>query len=217
METHLRYLKVGITLFAWSIVFLAATYRSHTPAVFGRYSWGYVGLLGILIGMAIMLLLAKPMWYRHIYQIRGGLVISVVSLVLSISLLELVIRAVDPLGISYYELAGNYTRDKLADDQLVFRHKPSWETRYGEVLVTYNERGLRDRPILPKGKNEYRILALGDSVTFGWGVAQDEIFTVRLEQLLQSRAGSCDQQWSRSVQHSSGGNIFQARGNHSSA
>ena len=30
-------------------------------------------------------------------------------------------------------------------------------------------------------------MALGDSVTFGWGVAQDEIFTVRLEQLLQSR------------------------------
>jgi lysophospholipase L1-like esterase len=105
----------------------------------------------------------------------------------SLGALELGIRLVDPLGISYYQLAGEYTRDKMADDHLVFRHKPSWEKRYGEVLVIYNERGLRDRPILPKTEGEFRILALGDSVTFGWGVAQDKIFAVRLEQLLVSR------------------------------
>lgn len=187
MGAHPSYLKIGVTLVAWSIVFLAATYRSHTPMVFGRYSWGYVGLLGFLTGVAMMLSLAKPAWYRHIYQARGGLFISVVSLLLSIGVLELAIRIVDPLGISYYELAGDYTRDKLADEELVFRHKSSWEKRYGGVLVTYNERGLRDRPILPKAEGEYRILALGDSVTFGWGVAQDKIFAVRLEQLLVSR------------------------------
>ncbi len=75
----------------------------------------------------------------------------------------------------------------MADEHLVFRHKPSWETRYGDVLVTYNERGLRDRPILPKAEGEYRILALGDSVTFGWGVPQNQIFAFRVEQLLQGR------------------------------
>ena len=48
MEAQLRKLKTGMALAAWSIVFLAATYRSHTAAVFGRYSWGYVGLLGFL-------------------------------------------------------------------------------------------------------------------------------------------------------------------------
>ena len=53
--------------------------------------------------------------------------------------------------------------------------------------MTYNERGLRDRPILPKAEGEYRILALGDSMTFGWGVPQDQIFAFRLEQLLQAR------------------------------
>jgi lysophospholipase L1-like esterase len=94
---------------------------------------------------------------------------------------------VDPLGISYYERIGEYTRDKQADEHLVFRHKPSWEKRYGDVLVSYNERGLRDRPILAKTEGEYRILALGDSVTFGWGVAQNQIFTSRLENLLPDR------------------------------
>ena len=187
MEAQLRKLKMGIALAAWGVVFVAATYRSHTAVVFGRYSWGYVGLLGVLIGMAMMLSLAKPVWYRHIYKARGGLIISLVSFLLSIGALELAIRMVDPLGISYYELAGDYTRDKLADERLVFRHKPSWATRYGDVRVTYNERGLRDRPVLPKAAGEYRVLALGDSVTFGWGVDQDKTFSARLEALLEER------------------------------
>lgn len=186
MSSQLRYLKIGSSVLAWSGVLLAATYRSHTPVVFGRYSWGYVVLLGLLVGVALTLSLAQS-WYLKLYQARTGLIISGVSLLLSLATLELVVRLVDPLGISYYEQLGNYTRDKLADKRLVFRHKPLWETRYGEVLVTYNERGLRDRPILPKGHNEYRVLALGDSVTLGWGVDQDKTFPARLERLLQDR------------------------------
>ena len=153
----------------------------------GRYSWSYACLLGLLVGVAATLSLAKSAWFLKLYQARAGIVISGASLLLSICAVELGIRTVDPLGISYYELAGDYVRDKKADEHLVFRHKPSWETRYGDVLVTYNERGLRDRPILPKAEGEYRILALGDSVTFGWGVPQHQIFAFRLEQLLQGR------------------------------
>lgn len=187
MSERLRCVKLVVVSLAWSGILFSIPYRSHTPVVFGRYSWGYASLLGFLIGVAVMLSLARPVWYQRIYQARGGLIISMVSLLLSIAALELAIRMVDPLGISYYELAGNYTRDKLADEQLVFRHKPSWATRYGDVRVTYNERGLRDRPILPKAPGEYRILALGDSVTFGWGVDQDKTFTARLESLLEER------------------------------
>jgi lysophospholipase L1-like esterase len=155
--------------------------------VFGWYSWGYFALLCLLVGVALMLSLAKSAWYERLYQARVGLAISGISLLLSLGALELGIRLVDPLGISYYERIGEYMRNKLHDDQLVFRHKPSWETRYGDVHVTYNELGLRDRPILPKAPDEYRILALGDSVTFGWGVDQDKTFAARLEAILPSR------------------------------
>jgi lysophospholipase L1-like esterase len=184
---NVRYLKVCVVVVTWVSVLLIATHRSHPPVVFGRYSWNYAYLLGLLVGVAVALSLAKLSWYVKLYQAKTEILVSGVSLLVSIGVAELALRLVDPLGISYYELAGNYVRDKLADNQLVFRHKPSWETRYGNVLVTYNERGLRDRPVLPKAEGEYRILALGDSVTFGWGVAQDQIFTVRLEQLLQGR------------------------------
>lgn len=181
---NIRYLKIVVAGLAWMGVLLAATYRSHSPVVLGRYSWSYVCLLGLLAGAAATLSLAKSTWLVKLYK---AIAISGASLLLAIFAVELGIRTVDPFGISYYELAGEYTRDKIADEHLVFRHKPSWEKRYGDVLVTYNERGLRDRPILPKAEGEYRILALGDSVTFGWGVAQDQIFTSRLEQLLQGR------------------------------
>lgn len=184
---NIKYMKICITGLAWIGVLLAATHRSHPPVVLGRYSWSYAYLLGLLVGLAVTLWLVKTSWYVKLYQAKTGIVVSVVSLLVSIGVAELALRLVDPLGISYYELAGNYVRDKLADNQLVFRHKPSWETRYGDVLVTYNERGLRDHPILPKADEEYRILALGDSVTFGWGVDQDKTFVARLESLLQGR------------------------------
>ncbi|MGE0646200.1 MAG: SGNH/GDSL hydrolase family protein [Nitrospira sp.] len=187
MNVQVKYLKFGIVSMAWGLALLAATYRSHTPVVLDRYSWWYVALLVTLGSMALSLSLAKSAWYLKLYQARAGIIISSLSLFLSIAAVELLIRAMDPLGISYYEQAGDYMRDKLADDQLIFRHKPSWETRYGDVLVAYNERGLRDRPILPKGENEYRVLALGDSVTFGTGVDQDKTFSARLEPLLQER------------------------------
>ncbi len=184
---NVRHLKVCVVVMTWVSVLLIATHRSHPPVVFGRYSWNYASLLGLLVGVAVALSLAKLSWYAKLYQAKTGILVSGVSLLVSIGVAELVLRLVDPLGISYYELAGNYVRDKVADDDLIFRHKPSWETRYGDVLVTYNERGLRDRPILPKAEGEFRILALGDSVTFGWGVPQHEIFTSRLEQVLPGR------------------------------
>jgi lysophospholipase L1-like esterase len=187
MIADIRYVKICVAVLAWLGVLLAAIYRSSHPVVLGRYSWSYACLLGLLIGVAATLSLAKSAWFLKLYQARAGIVISVASFLLAICGVELGIRAVDPFGISYYTLAGEYVRDKLADEHLVFRHKPSWEKRYGDVLVTYNERGLRDRPILPKAEGEYRILALGDSVTFGWGVPQHQIFSFRLEQLLQNR------------------------------
>jgi lysophospholipase L1-like esterase len=187
MSARFTSLKIGCCIVVWSGVVLAATHQSHTPVVFGRYSGGYVLLLALLVGVALMLSLAKSAWYQHLYQARAGFIISGISLLLSLGALELVVRLIDPLGIFYYESMGNYTRDRLPDKQLVFRHKTSWATHYGDVLVTYNERGLRDRPIVPKGKNEYRVLALGDSVTFGWGVDQEKTFAARLESLLQGR------------------------------
>ena len=136
MIANIRYVKICVAVLAWMGVLLAATHRSESPVVLGRYGWSYACLLGLLVGVAATLSLAKSTWFVELYRARAGMVISGTSLLLSIYAAELGIRTVDPLGISYYELAGDYHLDKKADEHLVFRHKPSWEKRYGDVLVT---------------------------------------------------------------------------------
>ena len=183
----MRNAKIALSIMVWAGAFLLALHQSEHQEVLGRYSWSYACFLGFIVGVAAGISLAKPNWLAKLKEARAGIVVIAMSFLLAIGAAELVLRTVDPLGISYYELAGEYHLDKKADPHLIFRHKSSWEKRYGNVLVTYNERGLRDRPVRPKVEGEYRILALGDSVTFGWGVPQDQIFAFRLEQLMQSR------------------------------
>ncbi len=53
-----------------------------------------------------------------------------------------------------------------------------------------NERGLRDDPVVvPKPASVVRVLALGDSTVFGFGVRREESFVERLEALLNQRGG----------------------------
>lgn len=83
-RSGLRYVKIGVSAAAWSSVLLAASHQSHTPVVFGRYSWGYVVLLGLLVGVALTLSLRKSAWYLKFYQARAGLLLGGVSLLLSL-------------------------------------------------------------------------------------------------------------------------------------
>jgi lysophospholipase L1-like esterase len=181
--------QILVSGFAWMLVLVAATHRSESPVVFGLYSLRYAALLACFVVTACMVSLAKLTWLVTLWQARAKIFVSGASLLVTISLAEVAVRAVDAYGVSYYDAVSNYMLNMEADKYRIYRHKASSQQHYGKVTVTYNEHGLRDRPILPKGKEEFRILALGDSIAFGWGVPQDQIFPVRLEQLLQSRLG----------------------------
>jgi lysophospholipase L1-like esterase len=127
---------------------------------------------------------------RTIYANRNSIILSLASLLFIFVLIEVYLRVGDPMGISYYEANARGEANKIADPDLIYGLKPNVRIssrRGGET--SYNEFGLRDDPILPKSSSEYRILALGDSVTYGSGVDQDKIFTVRLQQLLSTRLG----------------------------
>jgi lysophospholipase L1-like esterase len=57
-----------------------------------------------------------------------------------------------------------------------------------ELLYRINAQGFRDRErVRPKPSGMYRILVLGDSVTFGFGVQPEESFTRLLEAELKER------------------------------
>ena len=70
----------------------------------------------------------------------------------------------------------------IYDPQLGWRNVPGFIATTLEEPLTINSKGLRDREYewdKPAGKR--RVLVLGDSFTWGYGVADDEIFTEVLE------------------------------------
>jgi lysophospholipase L1-like esterase len=80
---------------------------------------------------------------------------------------------------------------RVYDDVLVYRLRPN-VTLAGKRTpyfvhpeIRTNSLGLRDREFdLPKRAGRFRILSLGDSGSFGWGVREEECYAKRLEGLL---------------------------------
>lgn len=108
-----------------------------------------------------------------------------ISLVIVVIFAEFMIRLFNPLGICYFVEARKYFSDMLESEHLFYRHKPGVKKKYQGVNISTNSYGLRDREFnKDKEKDEFRLLGLGDSVTFGWGVDQSEIFLERLEEIL---------------------------------
>lgn len=71
---------------------------------------------------------------------------------------------------------------------LRFEHRPGVRARLMGVDVAINAAGLREREITrSKPDNVVRIAVIGDSVTFGWGVAVEQTYPRQLEGLLNAR------------------------------
>lgn len=183
-----RIIWLTLTTAIWFWITFLATHRSEQPVVLGRYSWGYSALLGGLIALATVFSLSNSRtWLSRIYAGRTTLMLLPVSLFFALGLLEAYVRVTDTLGISYYEGARRYELGKVADPELVFAHRRSWEFVYRGITYRFNEFGLRDDPIQHKNSSEYRILALGDSVAVGLGVSQSAVFTSKLQQILTAQ------------------------------
>lgn len=71
---------------------------------------------------------------------------------------------------------------------VIFELKPGLEALFKGVTVKINSHGYRDlERTLEKPEGAWRIAVLGDSVTFGWGVALEDVFTQKIEQRLNRR------------------------------
>lgn len=167
-----------------------ATHQSSEPSILGRYSPRYFGLLlgtGVLV--TVSLLAQTSFLYRRLHRLRREITLALSSIVFSVIALEVVIRMVDPFGVSYFQENLRYQLDKLPDPLLVYKHAPGLRRTYQGVDVAINQLGFRDRELEKKRDNELRILLLGDSVTFGWGVPIEATFGRTLERILTARIG----------------------------
>lgn len=175
---------------AWALVFWLGSHRSQDPTVLGRWSSGYFGIVAAAAAVALLLTAAHlPPIYRRLHAARRGILAFVAISLVTLAVLETLVRIADPLGISYYEEAKRYHLEKIADDDLVYRHRPGYRATYFGVDYEFNEIGLRDRPIGTKAPGEFRVLVLGDSVALGSGVETERTFVRLLEDRLSKRTG----------------------------
>ncbi len=73
----------------------------------------------------------------------------------------------------------------LYDEILGWRNIPGWSAATHERRLTINSLGMRDREYeRDKPEGVFRILVLGDSFAWGYGVSDEEVFTERLEAAL---------------------------------
>ncbi len=105
-------------------------------------------------------------------------------------LLEVFLRVFDPVGISYFWEIDKYEHARLRGQPFDYIHKPGYRAKLQGVDVVINGRGLRT-PEFDDAKRSgtRRVLILGDSIVFGWGVAQDEIVSAQLQRMLDERTG----------------------------
>jgi lysophospholipase L1-like esterase len=86
----------------------------------------------------------------------------------------------------------DFERAFVGDPELFWRLAPSVVLPEGDAAfrgLISNEQGLREDHVIPRAKpsGELRLLFVGDSVTFGYGVDRDETFVERVERELAAR------------------------------
>ena len=113
-----------------------------------------------------------------------NLSLALVSLIVTLALCEVLLRVFG---------AGVLPRpDLYVDDPSVGkRMRPGWSGDEFEAPVTINSKGLRN-PETPyeKPANTYRILALGDSWTFGFRMHEPDAYPRQLERILREHASA---------------------------
>lgn len=72
-----------------------------------------------------------------------------------------------------------------SDPDLFWSLRPGAAVNWKGQVARVNSRGLRGPELAPKADGEFRILSLGESTTFGVGVADDATYSARLQALLE--------------------------------
>ncbi|MBL8723178.1 MAG: SGNH/GDSL hydrolase family protein [Planctomycetes bacterium] len=125
------------------------------------------------------------------------------GLAVAVGLVEFGLRIVDPLGLRYEVEFTRYRTQALQFaweqrpaaeldlDGRLYWHKPNLDLDLGSFRLRTNRLGCRGPEVaVPKPADVFRIVLLGDSVAFGWGVDDEVTFARRLEREHQPRAGA---------------------------
>jgi lysophospholipase L1-like esterase len=179
----LRLAGIGLSVALWFFFLKMALHTSRNPVLLSRYSVEYAILLGTILVLAVVFTsLQWPAVYRRMYAVRHTLIsIFIVSPLLAGAAIEISLRYFNLLGASFYGEIRRYMTVLAPDENLSFRNPVRHRGIYQGVEIATNEIGLRERPLSPPSNERWRVLVLGDSVAFGWGVRVEDTFSRQLE------------------------------------
>jgi hypothetical protein len=125
---------------------------------------------------------------RGVKSVRSSLVklgISLASVCATLLLLETGIRVVRPQDIDYWD-SRSIRRLQNTSPHFI-ENIPHGRANFIGVPVTINSNGLRgDEISTPKPANTIRIVAVGDSITFGYGIPVENTYVKVLERRLNA-------------------------------
>jgi lysophospholipase L1-like esterase len=120
-------------------------------------------------------------------RVASNLLALFVSLIITAIGLELLTRFIADDGMQFDLEMWKYARDVkqvAADPMIGHEHAPNRQARLMGVDFRTNSKGLRDREIpYERVPGKLRIAMVGDSITVGWGVPFDDMFSKRIERL----------------------------------
>ena len=125
---------------------------------------------------------------------RPSVVLNIIVLAFAILLgciaMEVALRVIFAHSLDFSMEMWKYAvklKRPVANPDLSFVHAPNRSAFLMGVPVSINSEGLRDREFsLEKPPGVYRVMMLGDSTTFGWGVKQEDTAAKFLERKLNA-------------------------------
>jgi lysophospholipase L1-like esterase len=115
-------------------------------------------------------------------RLRKKLLALALGLSLALLILEVGTRIIFPAPPNPYRAPQIVYRP---DPELGYVHVPGEQGWIDDGWVTINSLGLRDTELREKQSDESRVFVIGDSVTLGWGVNDDETFCRQLGERLR--------------------------------
>ena len=113
------------------------------------------------------------------------LIVFIVILALGEVLIRVYLHFNTAYDIEMTKYALNLKND--SDNKLIGHvHRPNSSMELMDVMVDINSDGLRDKEYPVSKSDKHRIIFLGDSLTFGWGVKEEETFATLIEEDLNS-------------------------------